>query len=82
MFTGQPVTPFIVKVASDPTPQVTVVDVLADALGLTGVIVAGSLLLGGVVGFVLIAYKRWKAARSDEFGPTDHTALGLSSHAK
>jgi len=78
----QPVTPVIIKVVSDPTPQVTVVDVLVDALGLTGVIVAGSFVLGGVVGVLLIAYKRWRAARLDEAGATEHTSLDLSSPAK
>jgi ABC-type dipeptide/oligopeptide/nickel transport system permease component len=82
MFGMQPVTPIIVKVVSDPTPQVTVVDVLVDALGLTGVIVAGSFVLGGVVGILLIAYSRWKVARSGEDGSTDHTSLDLSSPSK
>jgi len=82
MFGIQPVTPVIVKIVSDPTPQVTVVDVLVDALGLTGVIVAGSFVLGGVVGLLLIAYSRWKAARSDAAGSTDHTSLDLSSPAR
>jgi hypothetical protein len=79
MFGIQPVTPVIVKVVSDPTPQVTVVDVLVDALGLTGAIVAGSFVLGGIVGLLLIAYSRWQVARSGRTGSTDHTALDLSS---
>ena len=78
----QPLTPVIVKVVADPTPQVTVVDVLVDALGLTGVIVAASFLLGGVVGIALIAFKRWRAARSGDAETTDHTSLDLSSPAK
>jgi hypothetical protein len=82
MFGLQPVTPVIVKIVSDPTPQVTVVDVLVEALGLTGAIVAGSFVLGGLVGLVLIAYSRWQAARSERTGTTDHTALDLSSPAK
>ena len=82
MFGFQPVTPVIVKVVSDPTPQVTVVDVLVDALGLTGVIVAGSFVFGGVIGLLLIAYSRWRAAQSDGTGSSDHTALGLSSPLK
>jgi len=82
MFGIQPVTPVIVKVVSDPTPQVTVVDVLVDALGLTGVIVAGSFVLGGIVGLLLIAFSRWKVGRSDRAGLTDHTSLDLSSPAK
>jgi hypothetical protein len=82
MFGIQPVTPVIVKVVSDPTPQVTVVDVLLDSLGLTGVILAGSLVLGGVVGLLLIAHSRWQAARSERTGSTGHTALDLSSPIK
>jgi hypothetical protein len=82
MFGLQPVTPVIVKVVSDPTPQVTVVDVLVGALGLTGVIVAGSFVLGGVVGLLLIAYSRWRTARAGEAGTSDHTSLDLSSPLK
>ena len=82
MFGIQPVTPVIVKVVSDPTPQVTVVDVLVDSLGLTGVIVAGSFILGGIVGLLLIAFSRWKAARSDGAASTDHTSLDLSPPVK
>lgn len=78
----QPVTPVIVKVVADPTPQVTVVDVLVDALGLTGLIVAGSFVLGGVLGLILIAFKRWRVARSGDREPTDHTSLDLSSPAR
>jgi ABC-type dipeptide/oligopeptide/nickel transport system permease component len=82
MFGLQPVTPVIVKVVSDPTPQVTVVDVLVDALGLTGVIVAGSFVLGGVVGLLLIAYSRWRTARAGDAGTSDHTSLDLSTPLK
>jgi hypothetical protein len=82
MFGLQPLTPVIVKVVSEPTPQVTVVDVLVDALGLTGVIVAGSLVLGGVVGLLLIGYSRWKTERSGEAGTSEHTSLDLSSPPK
>jgi len=82
MFGIQPLTPIIVKVVSDPTPQVSVVDVLVDALGLTGVILAGSFVLGGVVGVLLIAHSRRKAARPDRAGATGHTSLDLSSPAR
>jgi len=82
MFGLQPVTPVIVKVVSDPTPQVTVVDVLVDALGLTGVIAAGSFVLGGVVGLLLIGYSRWKIVRAGEAGTSEHTSLDLSSPSR
>jgi ABC-type dipeptide/oligopeptide/nickel transport system permease component len=82
MFGIQPVTPVIVKVVSDPTPQVSVADVLVDALGLTGLIVAGSFALGGVVGLLLIVYSRWRTARWADAGQSDHTSLDLSSPIK
>jgi hypothetical protein len=81
MFGLQPLTPVIVKVVSEPTPQVTVVDVLVDALGLTGVIVAGSFVVGGVVGLLLIGYSRWKIARCEP-GTSEFTSLDLSSPLK
>lgn len=82
MFGIQPVTPIIVKVVSDPTPQVTVVDVLVDSIGLTGAIAAGSFVLGGIVGLLLIAYSRRKLARSAGAGATEHTSLDLSSPSR
>ena len=78
----QPITPVIVKVVSDPTPQVTVVDVIVGALGLTGLILVGSLVLGGIVGALLIARSRRLAARDGGSSGTDHTALDLSSPLK
>jgi ABC-type dipeptide/oligopeptide/nickel transport system permease component len=79
MLTLQPVTPVIIKVVSAPTPQVSVVDIIGDALGLTGLIVIGSLVVGGVLGVMLIAYTRWRSERRGHTATTDHTALDLSS---
>jgi hypothetical protein len=79
MFTFQPLTPVIVKVVSDPTPQVTVVDIIVDALGLTGAIVAGSFALGGIVGILLIAFAKWREARAGGAVPSDHTTLDLGA---
>lgn len=81
MFALQPVT--IVKVVSAPTPQVTVVDIIVDALGLTGLIVIGSLAVGAMLGALLIARsKRQAAARGSGGAQTDHTSLDLSSPPK
>jgi ABC-type dipeptide/oligopeptide/nickel transport system permease component len=79
MFTLQPVTPVIVKIVSAPTPQVSVVDIMVDALGLTGLIVIASLVVGGVLGVMLIAYARWRSERTGHTTSTDHTPLDLSS---
>jgi ABC-type dipeptide/oligopeptide/nickel transport system permease component len=78
----QPFTPVIIRVVNEPTPQVTVVDVIVDALGLTGALVLGSFALGGIVGLLLIAYSRWQTARAGGAGATDHTSLDLSSPVK
>jgi hypothetical protein len=75
----QPLTPIIVKVVPDATRQVTIVDVIVDALGLIGVIAAVSLAVGGVLGVVLIGIRRWREARAGGSLPSDHTALDLSS---
>jgi ABC-type dipeptide/oligopeptide/nickel transport system permease component len=79
MFALQPVTPVIVRIVSAPTPQVSVVDVMVDALGLTGLIVIVSLVVGGVLGVLLIVYKRWRSERTGQTTSTDHTPLDLSS---
>jgi hypothetical protein len=75
----QPITPTIVKVVPPPTPQVSVVDILVGGLGLTGVIVVASILLGLAVGALLIWFQRWRANRSGEGGESDATRLDLSS---
>ncbi len=75
----QPITPVIVKVVPPPTPQVSVVDILAGSLGLTGVIVVVSILLGLVVGSLLIAFKRWRARRTADGSDGHSTSLDLSS---
>jgi hypothetical protein len=82
MFGLQPVTPVIVKVVPEATPQVTVVDVIVDTLGLVGVIAAGSLVLGGVLGAALIGFKHWREKRAGGSLPSEHTALDLSSPSR
>lgn len=54
----QPITPVIVKVIPKPTEELGVVDVLLQALGLTGILVLGSALLGLLLGVVFIWYNR------------------------
>jgi ABC-type dipeptide/oligopeptide/nickel transport system permease component len=58
---------------------VSVVDIIGDALGLTGLIVIVSLVVGGVLGVMLIAHTRWRSERTGHTTATDHTALDLSS---
>ncbi|MEI6667933.1 MAG: hypothetical protein WCP29_07235 [Acidobacteriota bacterium] len=76
---AQPITTTIVKVVPPPSPQVGVLDVLVGSLGLTGVIVLGSLVLGGALGAILIAYSRWRDAKSGGIDDSRQTRLDLSS---
>ena len=80
MFNLQPVTTTIVTLVPPPTQEVGVLDVLVGALGLTGVIVIGSVLLGGALGGALIGFKRWQDRRRGD-APDEPTAarLDLSS---
>jgi len=76
----QPVTTTIVKVVPPPAQEVGVLDVLVGALGLTGVIVIGSMLLGGLLGVAIIAFKRWQDRRHADDDPgSSATRLDLSS---
>ncbi len=54
----QPVTPVIVKVVGAPAKELGVVDVLLQSLGLTALLLLGSLLLGVALGALFIWYRR------------------------
>jgi hypothetical protein len=79
MLAVQPLTPTIVKIVPPPTAEVSVLDVLAGSVGLTGVIVVLSMVLGLAVGGLLIAYSRWRLNRRQAGDAGDQTRLDLSS---
>lgn len=70
------ITPTIVQIVTPPTQDVSVADVVLDALSLTGAITAGAILAGLVFGAVLIYFKR----RREEADAGQGTRLNLSSH--
>ena len=81
MLNLQPVTTTIVKVVPPPSQEVGVLDVLVGSLGLTGVMVIGSILLGGLLGGTVIAYRRWQDRKlGDGAAPTRATRLDLGPH--
>lgn len=79
MLDPQPITPVIIKVVPAPTPEVSVVDILFGAVGLTGLLVVGSILMGLVLGVLIIAYKRRLERRGDPDGSNHQSRLDLSS---
>ncbi len=54
----QPVTPVIVKVVGAPTKELGVVDVLLNSLGLTALLLLGSLLLGVALAAIFVWYRK------------------------
>lgn len=78
----QPFIPTIVRIVPPPTQEVGVFDVLVGALGLTGVIALGSIVLGAALGALIIGYKKWRENKSDTDGDSDLTRLDLSSPSR
>ena len=54
-------TPIIVQVVDQPVESTTIGDVIIGALGLTGALVLAAILMGGVLGGLLIAFKKLRA---------------------
>jgi len=75
---SEPVVPVIVRVVSEPTPELGVVDVLVQALGLTGVLLLGSALFGFILGVVFIWYRHYRTPYDGEGGATRY-GFDLSS---
>jgi len=82
MLQAQPFTPTIVRIVPPQTQEVGVLDVLVGSLGLTGVIVLGSIVMGAILGAALISYKKWRENRSDGGDRSDQTRLDLSSPSR
>lgn len=58
-----PLTPLVVRIAEEPTVGTGVVDVLLGVLGLTGVLIAGSVVFGVLLGVVLVALTKLREHR-------------------
>ncbi len=82
MMQPQAITPTIVQIVPPPTQEVGVLDVLVGSLGLTGVIVLGSIVFGAILGAGLISYKKWRGGMSDGGSDSDQTRLDLSSPSR
>ncbi|MFB3854560.1 MAG: hypothetical protein ACE148_12145 [Vicinamibacterales bacterium] len=74
----QPVTPVIVRVVPPPTPEMGVMDVLVQAVGLTGAILLGSAILGALLGAAFIWYHRRRSPFRSSEGPGGAYGFDLS----
>ena len=59
----------VVTVIQEPVPQTTIADVIIGSLGLAGVLLLISLVLGAVVGFVLMKWHRRHPPELDHLPP-------------
>jgi hypothetical protein len=64
---------FVKVVETEPNTGFNLADVLIRALGVTGVLMLGSLLLGLILGGAFIGYRAWRRRREgDATPPTSH----------
>ena len=56
----QPITPLIVKVVEAPSEEIGVADVLVKSFGIVGLLLAGALAAGIVLGGLLVLLKLWR----------------------
>lgn len=73
----QPLSPIIVRVEGEPPKDIGVIDIIFGSLGITGLILVGSLVLGLALGALLIwVQKRRRGADADR--PSPSSAYGFT----
>ncbi len=72
----QPVTPIIVKVVGEPPKDIGVIDIIFGSLGITGLMLVGSFLLGSLLG-ILFIWLRHRAS-ADEPAHAPSSAYGFT----
>jgi hypothetical protein len=75
----QPVQPIIVRVVGEPAPELGLGQIIAQALGLTGIILILSLLLGLAAGAVFIWLRRRGQRGRQDGEPWDQIRLRLDA---
>ncbi len=66
----QPVTPIVVKVVGEPPKDIGVVDIIFGSLGITGLMLIGSSLLGLLLGVLFIWIRKRMSAREPVHAPS------------
>lgn len=75
----QPVTPIIVKITGEPPKDIGVIDIIFGSLGITGLILVGSALLGVLLGAVIILIRKRLSAREPTHAPSSAYGFTPSS---
>jgi hypothetical protein len=74
--TLQPLTPIVVKVTGDAPKEIGVIDIIFGSLGITGLMLLGSCLLGLLLGLLFIWWR--KRAADDEPAHAPSSAYGFT----
>lgn len=75
----QPTTPIIVKVVGEPPKDIGVIDIIFGSLGITGLILVGSALLGLLLGVVFIYIRKRFGADEPTHSPSSAYGFTPSS---
>jgi hypothetical protein len=67
---------FIVTVAREPTPELTLADVILSSLGLVGVMLLASVLLGATVAALLVLWHKRHPPGDDHLPPVSPLVRG------
>jgi multisubunit Na+/H+ antiporter MnhC subunit len=65
---AQPLSPIIIRSVGQPTPEVSLLDVLVQAMGLVGVLVLTAVVLGLALGGIFILVKKRREATGEDEG--------------
>jgi len=66
----QPLTPIVVQVAGETPTDIGVIDILYGAIGITGLMILGSAVLGVLLGLLFIVIRRQLDARKPPRSPS------------
>ena len=75
----QPVTPIVVKVVGEPPKDIGVIDIIFGSLGITGLMLVGSALLGLLLGGLIIVVRRRLARDEPTHSPSSAYGFTPSS---
>jgi hypothetical protein len=81
MLALQPLTPIVVKVVAETPKDIGVIDVIFGSLGITGLMLVGSAILGFAIGLIFIWWRRRQLAGEPDHAPSSAYGFTPSSAA-